>query len=133
MLLSKISRHSRFEITNGKGNCNCTLGRKYSLEMSLLVLIHCFIVNELWQDYKQFFLTSRKQNVFIVNLTAGFTSKMAIWNLILGMLQGVIKIVKFAIKIVYYIYQLYILSMIQISIISLLDICENIYLLIFGY
>lgn len=47
MLLSKISRHSRFEITNGKGNCSCTLGRKYSLEMSLLVLIHCFIVNEL--------------------------------------------------------------------------------------
>lgn len=101
--------------------------------MSLLVLIHCFIVNELWQDYKHFFLTSRKQSVFIVNLNAGFTSKMAIWNLILGMLQGVIKIVKFAIKIVYYIYQLYILSMIQISIISLLDICENIYLIIFGY
>lgn len=122
-----------FEITNGKGNCSCTLGHKYSLEMYLLVFIHCFIVNELWQDYKQFFLTTRKQNVFIVNLNAGFTSKMAIQNLILGMLQGVIKIVKFVIKVVYNIYQLYILSLIQISIISLLDLCENIYLIISGY
>lgn len=128
ILLSKISRHSMFELTNGKGNCSCTLRHKYSLEMYLLVFIHCFIVNELWQDYKQFFLTTRKQNVFIVNLNAGFTSKMAIWNLILGMLQGIIKIVKFVIKVVYNIYQLYILSLIQISIISLLDICENIYL-----
>ena len=58
---------------------------------------------------------------------------MAIQNLILGMLQGVIKIVKFVIKVVYNICQLYILSLIQISIISLLDICENIYLIIFGY
>lgn len=41
---------------------------------------------------------------------------MAIWNLILGMLQGVIKIVGFAIKVVYYIYQLYILSMIHYDI-----------------
>lgn len=79
------------------------------------------------------FLTTRKQNVFILNLNAGFTSKMAVQNLILGMLQGVTKIVKFVIKVVYNIYQLYILSLIQISIISLLDICENVYLIIFGY